>query len=1189
MKRRSVANENKPKRANGIQKNRKLAVVSVFLWFFLAVTLLSSGFVISNDKFTRKDFIETTNPSVPPSPLAPIRVAPRAAALLKSTPIEIDPSKIGSNWTDYDQVTGTGTYANPFVIENLEINGTGYDNCIAIKNSPKYYFRIQNCVLYNATVHGILVDFAANGTINNNTCMESSGTSGMGITISYSKNITVTGNNCSRNYYIGIYLLYSDNNTVTGNNCSANGYNGINLSYSDNNTVTENTVDENHYYGIYVDHSMDNVLAVNICRENTNIGIQLFYSGRNTITRNFCSGGTNDGIYISSSSSYNNITWNTCADNGYGIGIVSDSCYNLLEGNTCPKNLMYGIYGAADADFNTIIKNNCTGNHSGSYNPVGIWFNECKNNTITKNTCTQNNSYGILLKSSTNTTIAKNNCTGSQFYGIFLSSSTNTTITENNCTGNQQHGICLYSSDNNTITENNCTGNKLRGIYLYQANKNNTLAENTCLKNLAGGIALEAASQSNKVIGNWIKKNVPNTIQDNGTWNIISGNIFINYTVANFIANTTAPVMGQIVQFTSTTTSGGFPISFQWDFGDGGMSVSQDPTHQYTAVGTYTVTLTVTDLDSDSDTETKVAYVTVWTDTVPSVNFTVNATSLVASQWVNFTYTGSGGNSPLTFAWTFGDGGTSTGRNPPHQYAAAGTYTITLTVTDLDSDSDTETKVDYVTVWTDTVPSINFTANPTSVVASQWVTFTYTGSGGNEPLTFSWDFGDGGTSTDRDPTHQYTTAGTYTVTLTVTDGDGDFDTETKKSYLIVTFPPSGDSSDEADPVGTPLIDISTILLIAGVGSIVAISIASLTYHFKKPTRRARKLEQKKANENRTDKSHEEKSEELRSPAKPAKEIVSELSNQGKLLEFFGRDLSANQIAVLAATPLTIVSDDFLAAIDEIDFSGKAKVEFVRELLSFSPSERLQIVRDLLIIPPVVVAVPEREKKEGLEGVLIYEELALDLIQEYLEIHKKFDPSGIISYLNSRFSKAAVNVNTSGIRRILKTLIEKNIVVEGSILARKDVLQNDNRRKILEWVRAYPGIHVNKLVKEMQMPTTVVRWHLNVLEKFSFIRAEKVGNRIAYFDKEKPYQNAEIVHLISQDKCKRIIEYLELHGEGCLLTEISRDLGMHYTTVKKHVGMLEDFDLVFSRQARVYFINEHRLREILVSPAMSPEK
>ncbi|MFX1276081.1 MAG: PKD domain-containing protein, partial [Promethearchaeota archaeon] len=94
----------------------------------------------------------------------------------------------------------------------------------------------------------------------------------------------------------------------------------------------------------------------------------------------------------------------------------------------------------------------------------------------------------------------------------------------------------------------------------------------------------------------------------------------------------------------------------------------------------------------------------------------------------------------------------------------------------------------------DMIPVADFVADRTTINEGESVLFTFTGSEGDAPASFSWDFGDLGTSTDQDPTHIYSTAGEYTVTLTVTDSDGDSDIETKVDYIIV--------SDNTPPVWT---------------------------------------------------------------------------------------------------------------------------------------------------------------------------------------------------------------------------------------------------------------------------------------------------------------------------------------------------------------------------------------------------
>lgn len=76
-----------------------------------------------------------------------------------------------------------------------------------------------------------------------------------------------------------------------------------------------------------------------------------------------------------------------------------------------------------------------------------------------------------------------------------------------------------------------------------------------------------------------------------------------------------------------------------------------------------------------------------------------------------------------------------------------------------------------------------FTADPTSGSAPLSVQFTDTSAGG--PTSWSWDFGDGGSSTARNPVHTYANEGAYTVTLTV-ENTHDNDTVTKTAYIIVT-------------------------------------------------------------------------------------------------------------------------------------------------------------------------------------------------------------------------------------------------------------------------------------------------------------------------------------------------------------------------------------------------------------------
>jgi outer membrane protein OmpA-like peptidoglycan-associated protein len=128
-----------------------------------------------------------------------------------------------------------------------------------------------------------------------------------------------------------------------------------------------------------------------------------------------------------------------------------------------------------------------------------------------------------------------------------------------------------------------------------------------------------------------------------------------------------------------------------------------------------------------------------------------------------------GGCPPYTYLWDFGDGTTSTEQNPRHTYQTEGKYTSSVTVTDAKGNQ----AVGSFAV-TATCPPVSATpsGNPTTGTAPFAVAFRAGASGGCPPLTYAWDFGDGATSAEENPTHEYTTDGTYSATLAVTDSKG---------------------------------------------------------------------------------------------------------------------------------------------------------------------------------------------------------------------------------------------------------------------------------------------------------------------------------------------------------------------------------------------------------------------------------
>jgi len=247
--------------------------------------------------------------------------------------------------------------------------------------------------------------------------------------------------------------------------------------------------------------------------------------------------------------------------------------------------------------------------------------------------------------------------------------------------------------------------------------------------------------------------------------------------VADFEANVTVDRIPLAVKFNDTSTA--HPTTWAWDFGDGTSSDKQNPEHVYTKPGTYTVRLAVKNIAGTAS-ETKTGYITVREAVIPTADFSVNATSGEAPFAVSFTDTSLG--KPTEWAWEFGDGTVSTVQNPIHVYEVPGTYTVKLTVRN-SKGSTTATRDVIAEVPIPAPPIASFTVDATSGEAPLTVAFTDTSL--KSPTSWLWDFGDGSTSDEQNPTHVYASPGVYTVTLTATNDLGT-DTVTKPQFIAAT-------------------------------------------------------------------------------------------------------------------------------------------------------------------------------------------------------------------------------------------------------------------------------------------------------------------------------------------------------------------------------------------------------------------
>jgi PKD repeat protein len=221
------------------------------------------------------------------------------------------------------------------------------------------------------------------------------------------------------------------------------------------------------------------------------------------------------------------------------------------------------------------------------------------------------------------------------------------------------------------------------------------------------------------VISNIVGKNV--TVSASAEFPVKYGQFAVGGGVgptASFTASPTATTIGTNVVFDSTASTGS-PTTWSWIFGDNGTTVgstAQNPTHAYSAAGTYTVALTVTNANGSS-TQTRTDYITI-SAPAPVANFTASTTTPAVGGSVLFTDTSTG--SPTTWLWSFGAGeGTSTsGPTVSHAYNTAGTYTVSLTVTG-PGGTNSITKTNYIVVASPTCTVPNFVGMGTRINSAQ--------------------------------------------------------------------------------------------------------------------------------------------------------------------------------------------------------------------------------------------------------------------------------------------------------------------------------------------------------------------------------------------------------------------------------------------------------------------------------------
>jgi predicted outer membrane repeat protein len=420
----------------------------------------------------------------------------------------------------------------------------------------------------------------------------------------------------------------------------------------------------------------------------------------------YCRGANGGAIYSSGNLNVNNCVFNANTATTKGGAIYNTGSLTVNNStfifNAATSNHGGAIFNQGTLNINNSIFSGNTANMNGgaifSQGTMNLHFNSFANNRAATGSTIYCSSGNVNAE---NNWWGTNNSPKSQIYGtvdysnwIYMTITINPTTIVNGTTSSVTVNFNNIYNGTDVNTINPISGYIPDGTTVNFSSIFGTF--NPVTSTTINGIATTIFTATNIFNGN-----ITATTDSQVVSAII--NVIYSAPAANFTADNTNGTAPQTVKFSDLST--GNITNYYWDFGDGITSTDANPTHVYSTPGTYTVTLTVTG-PGGSSTETFTNYVTV-NLAAPVCNFTVNSTSGIAPESVQFTDKSTG--NVTSYAWDFNNDGVidSTLQNPVWTYSAAGVYSVSETVTG-PGGSSTETFTNYINISPDTTtPVVN--------------------------------------------------------------------------------------------------------------------------------------------------------------------------------------------------------------------------------------------------------------------------------------------------------------------------------------------------------------------------------------------------------------------------------------------------------------------------------------------------
>ncbi|MBY8990798.1 MAG: HTH domain-containing protein [Candidatus Lokiarchaeota archaeon] len=188
-----------------------------------------------------------------------------------------------------------------------------------------------------------------------------------------------------------------------------------------------------------------------------------------------------------------------------------------------------------------------------------------------------------------------------------------------------------------------------------------------------------------------------------------------------------------------------------------------------------------------------------------------------------------------------------------------------------------------------------------------------------------------------------------------------------------------------------------------------------------------------------------------------------------------------------------------------------------------------------------------------------ESVVFSIVKEYLTKKTFFSINDIIEFVSNRV-RLNPNINRNKIELIIKSLIKKRVIIPGTRLMKNNIIENPTRNEIFNYINRKPS-NINEIMRVLKIGSNQALWHLSCLEKFQFVRSEKLNNHRIFFKFDSNPKFDKFHYYLNKDLVQTIITFMKEENKAFKITEIADGLKKNHSTVKKYLDILKNLKLI----------------------------